>query len=317
MTGLWLRRAFFAAAACVSAALLAGCGSSSTVSALTPARIVVFGDAAASLGAGGAGRYTVNDGTTNNWTLQVASQFSRPLASLADGGTSHAMAHARVTSPVDAAGGANPPVTQQITNFLATDAIGLNDLIIVNAGISDILVQSMALIGGSQSSADAIANAGLAGRELGAQIRRLVTAGAKYVVVVGPYDMSRTPWSAASGQGSAIFEASGKFNEELLISIVDLGANVLYVDAAFYFNLVTSTPNNYSFDNAAAAVCNSVDPGPGIGTGAGQVNSSLCTSATVNVADYNKYVFADGVYATPQMQRLFGEHAFTRIRERF
>jgi len=316
MTGLWLRRAL-AAAACVSAALLAGCGSSSTVSALTPSRIIVFGDASASLGAAGAGRYTVNDATNNNWTLQVAALFARPLASIADGGLSHAVAHARVTSPVDAAGGANPPVTQQITNFLAAGAVGPSDLVMVSAGTSDILAQIAAVIAGTQASADATANAGLAGKELGAQVRRLVTAGAKYVVVVGPYDLSRSPWSTASGQADAIYQASSKFNEELLISIVDLGANVLYVDAAFYFNLVTSNPTNYSFDSAVNVACNSVNPGAGIGTGAGQVDSSLCTPATSTIADYNKAVFADRVYVTPQMQRLFGDYAYSRIRNRF
>ncbi|MES2975132.1 MAG: SGNH/GDSL hydrolase family protein [Pseudomonadota bacterium] len=316
MTGLWLRRAF-AAAACVSAALLAGCGSSSTVSALTPARIVVFGDATAALGTGGGSRYTVNDGSLNNWTLQVAAQFARPLGSTADGGQSHAVANARVTSAVDAAGGANPPVTQQITNFLAAGAVGTNDLIIVNAGTSDIIAQTAAVIAATQTGADAVTNAGVAGKELGAQVRRLVTAGAKYVVVVGPYDLSRTPWSTASGQAATIFQASSKFNEELLISIVDLGANVLYVDAAFYFNLVTSSPTTYSFDSAVNVACNSVNPGPGIGTGAGKVDSSLCTPSTITIADYNKAVFADGVYSTPQMQRLFGDYAYSRIRNRF
>ena len=53
------------------AMLLAGCGSSNTVSALSPARVIVFGDAFSSLGAGGAGKYTVNDGTVNNWTRIV------------------------------------------------------------------------------------------------------------------------------------------------------------------------------------------------------------------------------------------------------
>lgn len=316
MTGLWLRRAF-SAAACVSAVLLAGCGSSSTVSALTPARLVVFGDSAASLGAGGTGRYTVNDGSANNWTMQVASQFARNVSSTADGGQSYAAPQARVTSPVDAAGGANPPVTQQITNFLAAGSVGTNDLVIVNAGTADVLAQTAAAAAGTQSDADAVANSALAGRELGAQVRRLVAAGAKYVVVVGPYDLSRTPWGTASGRADQIYQASSRFNEELLVSIVDLGANVLYVDAAYYFNLVTSNPSRYSFDSAINVACNSVNPGPGIGTGAGQVDSSLCTPATTTVADYNKAVFADGIYATPQMQRLFGDYAHSRIRDRF
>ncbi len=316
MTGSWLRRAF-AAAACVTAALLAGCGSSNTVSALTPARVIVFGDAFSSLGAGGSGKYTVNDGSVNNWTQQAAAGYGRSIASLADGGTGYAVANARVTSAVDAAGGANPSITQQITNFLAVDKFGANDLVIINAGMSDIVAETMAFTAGSQTSAAVLDKASAAGTEYGAQILRLVKAGAKFVAMSGTYDLSRSPWAVAIGQTSLLNQASGKFNDALLISTVDLGGNVLYVDAAFYFNLITGNPANYAFSNAAAMVCNSVDPGPGIGIGLGQVNSSLCTPSTVGGQDYSKFVFADGLYATPVAQRLFGDYAYSRIKNRF
>ena len=64
------------------------------------------------------------------------------------------------------------------------------------------------------------------------------------------------------------------------MNIVDLGANVLYIDAAYYVNLYTSSPGSYSFDNATTPVCTSVDAGNGIGIGTGQVNSALCNSNT-------------------------------------
>ena len=48
-----------------------------------------------------------------------------------------------------------------------------------------------------------------------------------------------------------------------------------------------------SIDNAVAPACNSVDPGPGIGTGAGQVNSLLCTTSTLVATDAQAYAFAD------------------------
>ena len=34
------------------------------------------------------------------------------------------------------------------------------------------------------------------------------------------------------------------------MGIVDLGANVLYVDLAYYVNLYTSSPSAYGFENA-------------------------------------------------------------------
>ena len=71
-------------------------------------------------------------------------------------------------------------------------------------------------------------------------------------------------------------------------------------------------------DNATDAVCTSVDPGPGIGTGAGKVNSALCTPATLRPgADANRYVFADGVYPTPHAHVRFADYAYNRIRDRW
>ena len=37
---------------------------------------------------------------------------------------------------------------------------------------------------------------------------------------------------------------------------------------------------DFELSDVNTIACNSVDPGPGIGTGAGQVNSNLCTPAT-------------------------------------
>ena len=65
-------------------------------------------------------------------------------------------------------------------------------------------------------------------------------------------------------------------------------------------------------------MCTSVDPGPGIGTGAGQVNSNLCTPNTIAAGlDYTLYLFADRVYPTPRGHQLFGDYAYDRIRNRF
>jgi phospholipase/lecithinase/hemolysin len=316
MTGLWLRRAFMAAA-CASLALVAGCGSSSVYSALKPARFVGFGDAFSDLGAGGAGRYTVNDTSTNNWTQFVSFTYGVGMSSLADGGTSRAAGNARVTATVDAAGGAAVPVTQQISNFLASGSFGPNDVVLINGGISDLIVQMQAVTSGAQSDAAMIANVEQAGRELGAQVRRLVNAGAKYVVVAGTYDLARTPWGGATGRTDLLSRASTRFNDELLLSIVDLGTNVLYVDAAYYFNLVTGNGSNYNFSNAVDPVCTSVDAGPGIGIGTGQINSSLCNTGTLANADYEKFIFADRVYPSPHMHRLFGEYAYNRIKQRW
>lgn len=307
----WMRRALLALVS-ASTLLVAACGSGTIESQLQPSRIVSFGDGMSALGATGSGRYTVNDGSVNIWTLELASRFGVPLT------TSYAVGNARVSSKPDAAGvTATLTVAEQIDAFLAAGPIGANDLLIINAGTADIIAEMAQVRATAQTSAQMIANAGQAGRELAAQVRRLVDAGAKHVTVSGPYHLGRSPWAASINQSSLLTEASNKFNEELLVELVDEGANVLYVDVALLFNLMIGTPEAYDMTNATSAVCTSVDPGPGIGTGTNQVNSSLCTPSTVSTSDYNRFMFADMVYVTPHAQRKLGEHAYDKIRGRW
>lgn len=314
MATQWLRRAWLLAAS-ASALLLAACGGGTIDSQLSPTRVVAFGDGMADLGQSGA-RYTVNDGSVNNWTLYVANSLGLSLATSAAGGQSYATGNARVTAKPDAAGSSSTlTVTEQIDTFMAASKPAANDLILVNAGTSDLIVQAQAVITGAQTQAQMLANVGQAGRELAAQVRRLVNAGAEHVVVVGPYNLGRSAWALQVSQSALLESASGRFNDQLLVSLVDLGANVLYVDAALYFNLLTASSGEIS--NKTTPVCNSVDSGAGIGTGTGQVNSLLCTTGTLVDGTYSNYVFADRVYPTPRAHQLFGEYARSRIRERW
>ena len=318
MARLWLRRALLWAAT-ASALALAACGSGSIESQLTPSRIVVFGDGMADLGQTGS-RYTINDGSVNIWTQQLATRFGMSLTTAAGGGTSYATGNARVLVEPDAAGNAaTPTVKEQIDGFLATGSFNANDLVIVNAGTADVIAEAAAFAAGTQTRDQMVANLQQAGRDLGAQARRLVQAGARQVVVVGPYNLERSPWAKqVESLKGPLLDASTRFNEAMLVSVVDLGANLLYVDAALYFNLVEASPTAYALEEDTALACTSVDAGPGIGTGTGQVNSALCTPSTL-AAGINPiyYLFADRVYVTPVAHRLFGDYAYDKIRERW
>ena len=102
MAANWMRRTLMVAA-CASAALLAACGSSTTESAITPQRFIAFGDAMNDVGQNGS-RYTVNDGSVNNWTLQVVANYGKSLTPVSAGGLSYATGNARVSAKPDAAG---------------------------------------------------------------------------------------------------------------------------------------------------------------------------------------------------------------------
>lgn len=313
-----LRRALLLAA-CASTALLAACGGGSVESQFTPKRIVAFGDGFSDLGQGGS-RYTVNDGSINIWSQQLASRYGVGLSAQATGGTSYAIGNARVAAKPDAADKADTPtVREQIGTFLGEGG-GLRegDLVVIGAGTADVVTEARLAFAGSQSVDAARANLAQAGNALAGEVRRLVNAGADKVLVVGTYNLERSPWAASIGRTGDLKELSRSFNEALLSAMVDLGRNVLFVDAAGYFNLVTAVPSAYSMDNATTPACTSVDAGPGIGIGAGQVNSALCNTGTLlGGIDYNRYVFADAVYPTPQAHRLFGNFAFDKIHQRW
>lgn len=316
MATQWLRRAVLLAAAGASALLLAACGGGSIASQFQPDRIIAFGDAMADLGQTGS-RYTVNDGS-QNWTQYVAREFDRDLAPSSSGGLSYATGNARIAAKPDAAGNAaTPTVVEQIDAFLASSALTSNDLVLLSAGTSDVIAEAQASFTGAQSNEQTEANITAAAQALAGQIRRLVAAGATHVVVVGPLNLGRSPWAVETGRGDALEAATRRFNQQLLVSIADMGKTVLYVDAELQFNLYTAEPGSYSLENVTQPACNSVDPGPGIGTGAGQVNSRLCTPATVVSADYLRYLFADRVYPTPRGHELFGDYAKSRIRDRW
>lgn len=319
MATQWLRRAWLLAA-CASGLLLASCGGGDIESQLSPSRVIAFGDAMGDLGQNGA-RYTVNDGSVNNWTQFVAVAFGRTLGPSSAGGLSYATGNARVRAKPDAAGNAaTPTVQEQVSSFLAAGRPAENDLVLVSAGTSDVIAEAQAVLAGAQTQDQMLANLGQAGRDLGAEVRRLVEAGARHVVVAGPYNLGRSPWAAQAGQTGLLEAASSRFSQQLLVSLVDYGASVLYVDAPLYFNQVTGSPSSasYNLSDASTIVCTSVDPGPGIGTGAGQVNSNLCTPATVAAGvDTNRFLFADRVYPTPRGHQLFGDYAYGRIRDRW
>lgn len=317
MSCLWMRRALLALAS-ASALLTAACGSGTIESQLQPSRVVVFGGGHSDMGQGGS-KYTVNDGGLNIWSHHVARSFGLDLAPVVAGGTSFATGNARISVKPDAAGNsATPTVTEQIDAFLARGPIGENDLLVVEGGTADVIAEMAKAGAGLQTGDQMIAALGQIGRDMAAQVRRLVDAGATHVVVVGTYDIGRSPWATGIAQTTLLSQASLRFNDELLVAMVDLGKNVLYVDAAFLYNLMISEPTSYGMQNAIHAVCASVDPGPGIGTGTGQVNSALCTPATLLPgADYNQYLFADRVYPSPAAQRQFGDYAFSRIHSRW
>lgn len=314
------RRSLLAAAgATVSAAVLSACGSSTVESANTPTRFISFGDGFSDVGQSGS-RYTVNDGTVNVWAQQVAASYGSTLTAVSSGGFGYAVGNARVTNTTNAVGTAGAgSITTQIDTFLASHQFATSDLVIVQGGFSDIIAEYASYSAGTITQAQFYANVAAAGVELATQIKRVVAAGARYVLAAGSYYLGITPWAIGLNQASVITEASKQFNDALLVAIVDLGNNVLFVDTAYYFNLFSNAGASFGFSNVVTPVCVSADAGVGIGIGAGEVNSALCSASTLigGVTDYSVYLFADKVYPSPSAHRQFGVYAYDRLRARW
>ena len=313
----WMRRSVLAAA-CAAAALVAACGSSSTDSAISPDRFIAFGDGYSDLGQKGS-RYTINDGSISNWSQKLADRYGQTLSSVSAGGLSYAQGNARIAATPDAAGDATTPtVTTQIGSFLATHSFVPDDLVLINGGMSDLIVGMAAVLAGTLTPDDFVASARESGKLLAGQVQRLVDAGAPHVLVSGTYSLGVTPWAKAIDREDLLIRASTALNEALLIDINDLGAKVLYIDSAYFVNLYTTTPSVYGFTNRHTAICTSVDAGNGIGIGTGEVNSSLCNTSTLLAgADAERYVFADKIYLTPKAQEQLGTYAYDRLRSRW
>ena len=319
MIATWsLRAALIAAGAALS--LLAGCGSSTTASALTPTRVIAFGDAFSDVGQSGA-KYTVNDGSVNNWVNTLANSYGFSMTPSAAGGTGYAHGLARVSTSVNAAGNpGTPSISQQIDQFLAVDNFGANDVVLINGGMSDIVAEMSAVNAGLETTAQMQANVQQAGRDLSTLVKRLVGSGANYVVVLGTYNLGQTPWGVATGRSELLTSISTEFNDAMLVPIVSMGKNVLYVDAAYYLNLASNplSAPGYGLTDALTPVCTSIDYGPGIGTGTGQVNSLLCNPSTViSGASIANYTFADALHFTPAVHRLFGSYAYQKLAVRW
>ena len=195
-----LRRAFLAAA-CLSSLLAACGGGESVVSKFQPTRVISFGDAFSDIGQRGT-QYTINNATRVNWTQEFAGRYGIAISPSSSGGTSYAIGNARVTAKPDAAGDATTPsIADQVSTFLASSRPGPTDIVVVSGGTADVLAEVAAYRAGTQDAATTTSHLAQAGRELGAQVRRLVDAGATHVLVTGVYNLGRSPWAGSIGQG--------------------------------------------------------------------------------------------------------------------
>jgi outer membrane lipase/esterase len=283
--GLW-------AGALALSALVSGCGSGSTFEPLVAARVISFGDGLSDLGQASGARYTVNDGTVNIWVQRVAANYGLSISASSAGGLGFARGLTRVNT------GANS-TADQITAFLGANTIGGKDLLIVDAGVTELYELALA----NPVDADLDTAADTAGRALGAQVLRLTAAGGKQVVIANAPDLGKTPYAKSASRTTALTAATRKFNDGLKLSLANVTGNVLLIDNEAYVNALHTTPST-------------------LGTG-GDVNSvacpgvvTACTNANAN-ASYGVFLYADQLHLTPRAHVLMGDSAYDKIKARW
>jgi outer membrane lipase/esterase len=175
--------------------------------------------------------------------------------------------------------------------------------VLINGGVDDILSNAAR----TDISYDQMtANVQAAGRAMGAQVQRLLGAGATHVLAAGVWPLGLTPFGTATGQATNLTNLTLAFNNAFKISMVDLGANVLYLDSSTYYNTVYYNPTAYApLNNVTTMACTTL-------------LVTECTPATITPGyDYNTLLFANGWLPTPTGHRLLGNYAQSQLSTRW
>ena len=279
---------------------VAALGVSSTAQAVTYQGVYIFGDSLSDAGyfrpfllqigvpsatAAQLGRFTTNPGPV--WSELIAQQYGgNANPSNVAGGGIFAQGGARVAVPSTSTppGGAQRPVSTQITEYLAANggSANRNGLHGIFAGGNDLL----------QAGAAGVASA----NDIVAQSARLRAAGARYIMVFALPNLGLTPGAIAGGPAVVGLQtqASAGFNITLFNGLAATGQRVMPVDVFTMLNEVAANPASFGFTNITGTACGPFPPFAPAGT-----NSQFCLGSTlVPGATPSNYLFADGIHPT-------------------
>lgn len=279
---------------------LSGCGSSSKYDEFFPTRIVSAGDFLSyqgTLANGYNDKLTVNDQTINNWVTQLAASYN-------------------IAFDPSATGLATPDATvadlsKQLKSFTALPG----DMLVLNAGMNDILNHTNAVLKKTETPEQAIAALGALGTTYQLFARDQLKNFA-HILILNAYDLKGSPYaqnnaakfSAAwptytGGLAQFIQDETRNFNNKIIsnagtyvsgqgVRLFD--AEVLYLSADFQGYGITTA-------GLTLSACPVIKAG---------INCDA-TSADPN---YNTYLYADDVNVSPVAQRLLGAYAYTFLR---
>ena len=243
------------------------------------------------------GRFTTSPGPV--WSELIAQYYGgNPVPSNAGGGI-YAQGGARVSensTSTPSVGATQRPVSTQITEYLSarSGAADRNALYAVWAGNNDIFQAGAA---GVAAAAPGVV----------AQVARLQSAGARYILVFGSGDGGKAPGSilggpAAIAQGTA---ATSGFNTLLFTGLKSANLKVIPVDTFTLINDVLSNASAFGFTNTTGVACAPFPPfattpssqfcGPGNLAAANAASTFIFADFTGHVTTGTNIVIADFV----------------------
>ena len=172
-----------------------------------------------------------------------------------------------------------------------------------SAGVQASVAAGGAAAAGAAQQA-AVAGMAQAATELVAAVNTQVLAkGAKYVAVVNLPDVSQTPFAASFDPATRGFInlLVTTFNNTLSAGLAGK-AGVVVVDAYTQGRDQSANPAQYGLSNVTGSACSATSPANPL------AGSSLtCTAASLIPGDTSRYLFADGVHATPYGYQLLAQ----------
>ncbi len=245
--------------------------------------VYFFGDSMSDTGAyapllGQNARFTNNPGTV--WADNLAARYGIPVtpayAAWQNGGpetaggftplsrgNNFAVGGARVNAVPGRIGrfpglGASiPPVSTQVTDFLARGPVDTQALYILLAGANDILTQASLVMAVASSAEEAGTAVETAAHDFVAQVARLQAAGVSKLLVVGLPDLGKTPSGAslpASGR-ALLSRLTATYNAAQWAGLAR--KNLHYFDGNRLFSAIFADPAAYGFTDTTTPACGS------------------------------------------------------------
>ncbi|MCC6202602.1 MAG: autotransporter domain-containing protein [Gammaproteobacteria bacterium] len=269
---------------------------------------IFFGDSLSDSGAfsallpAGTGRFTTNPGPV--WSEVFASHYGLTATPANAGGTNYAQGGARVNElpgvPSTPPTGTATPLSGQVTSYL-TGSVDPKAFHAVWSGANDIFHQAglanASLITPAQVQVNVITAASI---EV-AQIGRLASAGARYILVPNMPNIGTTPFGAASGAAATFTSLSNLYTTTLFSGLDAAGIPVIPLDVDGLLREAIANPASVGLANATLPAC-------------GTTPSLLCTSANFVVPNAQQtFLFADGVHPTTATHQLVADYAVSVI----